>query len=178
MTENLKPSQIEKKSKVSMLNEIADSAVSVVVAEYRGLTSAQLTELRHSAREQEVDVKVSKNTLAKIALQGTEHECLAQDFTGPVVLAFAKEAPGAAAKLLNNFAAENELMVIKSVSLSGKRLDATQIEVVANLPTYDEAVAMLMSCMQAPTRQLATACQETYGRLARVLNAYAEKMSA
>lgn len=178
MTENLKPSQIDKHNKVSHLKEVAESAVSAVVAEYRGLTSSQLTQLRSVAREKDVCVKVSKNTLAKIAMKGTEHECLSEDLTGPVVLAFAQDAPGAAAKLLNDFAADNELMVIKSVSLSGKRLDATQIEVVANLPTYDQAVAMLMSCMQAPTRQLATACQETYGRLARVLNAYAEKMSA
>lgn len=176
---NIKVNQQLKVSQIESLAEQAKSAISVTVAEYRGLTGSDLTALRHEARQQGVYVKVLKNTLARLAVKDTDHECVTEDLKGPVILAFAGEdAPSSAAKLLNDFAKENELLVIKSVSLSGKRLDASQIDVVANLPTYDQAIAMLMSCMQAPTRKLATACQETYGRLARVLNAYAEKSSA
>tara|TARA_Y200000002_G_scaffold179008_1_gene147603 strand:- start:1350 stop:1877 length:528 start_codon:yes stop_codon:yes gene_type:complete len=167
-----------KKDKVSELRGVVESSSSVVVAEYRGLTSEKLTELRHTARDKKVFVKVFKNTLARIAVKDSDHECVTPDLKGPVILAFSTDEPGSAAKLIQEFAKENEIMVVKSLSLSGKRLDADQIEAVAKLPTFEEAIAMLMSCMQAPTRQLATACQETYGRLARVLNAYAEKQSA
>lgn len=176
---NIKVSQKVKIAQVESLSQQAQSAVSVTVAEYRGLSSSDLTSLRQQARQKGVYVKVLKNTLARLVVKETDHERVTEDLKGPVILAFAGvDAPSSAAKLLNDFAKKNELLVIKSVSLSGKRLDASQIEVVANLPTYDQAIAMLMSCMQAPTRKLATACQETYGRLARVLNAYAEKNSA
>lgn len=170
--------RIVKEEKVAALNEVAKSAVSLVVAEYRGLTSEDLTALRQKAREEKVFVKVIKNTLAKIAVKETEHDVISDDLTGPVILGFAVDAPNAAAKLFKDFAADKELLTIKSLTLSGKRLDASQVDVVANLPTFDEALAMLLSCLQAPSRKLATALQDTYGRLARALKARSDKLSA
>ena len=170
--------RIVKEEKVAALNEVAKSAVSLVVAEYRGLTSEDLTALRQKAREEKVFVKVIKNTLAKIAVKETEHDVISDDLTGPVILGFAVDAPNAAAKLFKDFAADKELLAIKSLTLSGKRLDASQVDVVANLPTFDEALAMLLSCLQAPSRKLATALQDTYGRLARALKARSDKLSA
>ena len=170
--------RIVKEEKVAALNEVAKSAVSLVVAEYRGLTSEDLTALRQKAREEKVFVKVIKNTLAKIAVKETEHDVISDDLTGPVILGFAVDTPNAAAKLFKDFAADKELLAIKSLTLSGKRLDASQVDVVANLPTFDEALAMLLSCLQAPSRKLATALQDTYGRLARALKARSDKLSA
>ena len=157
---------------------MAKSAVSLVVAEYRGLTSEDLTALRQKAREGKVFIKVIKNTLAKIAVKETEHDVISDDLTGPVILGFAVDAPNAAAKLFKDFAADKELLTIKSLTLSGKRLDASQVDVVANLPTFDEAVGYALILLAGPSRKLATALQDTYGRFARALKARSDKLSA
>ena len=134
-----------KKQVVAEVSEVANQALSAVVAEYRGLTVADMTDLRVKARESGVYLRVIRNTLAKRAVEGTEFECLTDTFTGPSLIAFSNEHPGAAARLFKDFAKENDKFEIKAAAFEGAVTDA---EVLATLPTYDEAIARLMMCMK------------------------------
>lgn len=134
--------------------EVAES-VSMVAAEYRGLTVDQMTQLRANAREANVAVRVVKNTLAKRAVEGTQFEHMAEAMTGPVVLFFAKEFQNSAARVCKDFARENNALVVKGLSIGEEFLDATQLDMVSRIPTRDEAISMLMAVMKAPVGKLA-----------------------
>ncbi|MDG1463135.1 MAG: 50S ribosomal protein L10, partial [Gammaproteobacteria bacterium] len=110
----------DKKALVAEVNQVAASAFSAVAAEYRGLSVAQMTELRAKARDEAVYIRVVKNTLAKLAVSGTEFECLADALKGPLVLAFSQEDPGAAARVVKGFAKDNEDLVTKAVAIGGE----------------------------------------------------------
>ena len=140
----------QKQQIVAEVNEVAASALSAVIADYRGLTVAEMTEMRVKARESGVYLRVVRNTLAKRAVEGTEYECLNDAFVGPTLLAFSQEDPGAAARLIKEYAKDFAELEVKALSIGGLLLSADQLDQVAKLPTLDQARSMLMSVMQAP----------------------------
>lgn len=167
-----------KKAVVAEVNEIASGALSAVVAEYRGIGVSDMTELRVKARETGVYLRVIRNTLAKRAVEETEFACMQEAFVGPLVFAFSLEAPGAAARLLKDYAKENGMLKVTALSIGGKLMGPEQLDAVASLPTKDEAIAMLMSVMQAPVGKLVRTINEVPGKLVRVLAAVRDQKQA
>lgn len=164
-----------KKIVVQEVMEIASKAISVVAADYRGLTVAEMDELRRNAREQGVVLRVIRNTLAKRALGETEFSCMQEVLTGPLFLAFSQDTPSAAARLLRDFARDHEKLKVKAIALSGKLLGSESLEAIATLPTREEALAKLLFVMKAPITQLARTFQETYGKLVRTVAAVGDQ---
>ena len=142
-----------KKAVVEEVSAFAAKAHSAVAAEYRGLTVTELTELRKTARETGVYLRVVKNTLAKRAVAGTEFECMQDALVGPLVLAFSMEDPGSAGRLISNFAKSHDKLITKIVAIGGKSYGGSELPRLANLPTRDQGIAMLMSVMKAPTEK-------------------------
>lgn len=138
----------DKKAIVAEVNEAAKAALSAVVADSRGVTVGAMTGLRKLARENGVYIRVVRNTLMKRAVVGTEFECLSEVFTGPTLIAFSNEHPGAAARLLKDFAAQEESFEVKALAFEGELIGAENIDKLAKLPTYDEAIAQLMMTMK------------------------------
>lgn len=168
----------DKKALVAEVNEVAKSALSAVAAEYRGLTVGQMTDFRKKAREAGVYVRVVKNTLAKRAVEGTDFACLSEALKGPLVLAFSQEDPGAAARIVKDFSKESDKLVTRAVSISGQLYGASELERLASLPTLDGARAMLLGVFQAPLAKLVRTVNEPHAKLARALQAYADKQQA
>jgi len=160
-----------KKQVVAEVSEIANQALSAVVAEYRGLTVADMTDLRVKARESGVYLRVIRNTLARRAVEGTEFECMQDALTGPVICAFSQDDPGAAARLLKDYSKEFEAMNVTAVAIGGELLGADQLDAVASLPTYEEALAKLMSVMNGPITKLTRTINDIPGRVVRVVAA-------
>ena len=165
----------DKKAIVAQVGEVAQSALSAVIADYHGLTVDQMTDLRKQARDQGVYLRVVRNTLAKRAVSGTDYECLNEVLTGPTVLAFSQEDPGAAARLLKGFARENQALEVKALSISGQLFAADQIDVLAKLPTLDQARAQLLSVMIAPVTKLARTLNEVPTKVTRAVAAVGEQ---
>ncbi len=161
----------EKKAIVAEVNETAASALSLVVADARGVTVSDMTALRQSARDNQITLRVVRNTLAKRALEGTDYECVNETLVGPSIFGFSMEDPGAAARLFKDFAKENDAFEVKALSVSGTLLGADQLDVLAKLPTRDQALSMLMSVMKAPTTKLVQTMNEVPGKLVRTLAA-------
>jgi large subunit ribosomal protein L10 len=161
----------DKQALVEEVNAVAQSAQSAVAAEYRGMTVAQVTELRAKARNQGVYVRVIKNTLAKRAVEGTEFACLKEALKGPLILAFSREDPGAAARVVKDFAKTNEKLVTRAVAIGGALYGASDLERLASLPTLDQARAMLLGVFLAPAGKLVRTLAEPPALVARVLAA-------
>jgi len=161
----------DKRAIVAEVAEVASSAFSAVIAEYRGMTVAEMTDLRVKAREGGVYVRVVRNTLARRAVEGTDFECMQEALVGPTVLAFSKDEPGSAGRVLKDFAKTNQKLVIKAVSLGGKLLPAADIEKLAKMPTYEQALSMLMSVMQAPISKFVRTLNEPHAKFVRTLAA-------
>jgi large subunit ribosomal protein L10 len=161
----------DKKQIVSEVNEAANSALSAVLADYRGVTVSDMTELRKSARENKVYLRVVRNTLLKRAVKDTDFECINEVLVGPTILAFSQEDPGAAARVLKDFAKDHDDFEIKALSIGGKLLDASDIDVLAKLPTYDQAISILMSVMLAPVTKLARTFNEVPSKVTRAVAA-------
>lgn len=161
----------QKKAVVAEVAEVAASAHSAIAAEYSGLTVEDMTTLRVKARENNVYLRVVKNTLARRAFEGTDYECMSEAMVGPLVLAFSQEDPGAAARVISDFAKENEKLVVKLVSIGGQLLEAGDIKRLADMPTKDQAISMLMSVMNAPLEKLARTLNEVPGKLVRTVAA-------
>lgn len=167
-----------KKEVVAEVAEAAGDALSAVAAEYRGLTVSQMTELRSRARNDGVFLKVVKNTLFKRAVEGTEFECMREGAAGPLLYAFSKEDPGAAARLLKDFAKQHKALEVKLIALNGQLLPASDLERLASLPTRDEALAQLMGVMRAPIEKLVRTMNEPHAKLARCLAAVRDQKEA
>jgi len=165
----------DKKVLVAEVTEVAKTALSVVAAEYRGLTVTQMTDLRAKARASGVFMRVVKNTLARKAFAGTAFEPVGPKLKGPLILAFSKDDPGAAARVVKAFAKDNEKLVATLVSLGGEVLSAKDLEKVATLPTKDQARAQLLGLLMSPAQQLAAVIAAPATDLARVIAAFAEK---
>jgi large subunit ribosomal protein L10 len=168
----------DKQALVAEVNAVAAKAYSAVAAEYRGLTVEQVTSLRVKARKDGVWLKVVKNTLAKKAIAGTEFECLKDALKGPLILAFSKDDPGAAARVARDFAKDNELFVVKALALSGKLLPTTDLERLAKMPTREQALAMLMGVMKAPIAKFVRTLAEPHAKLVRTVAAVRDQKQA
>ena len=168
----------DKKAIVAEVNETATSALSLVVADARGVTVDGMTALRKDARESNVTLRVVRNTLAKRALEGTDYECITGSLAGPSLFGFSMEDPGAAARLFKDFAKENDLFEVKALAVSGQLLGAEQLDVLAKLPTRDQALAILMSVMKAPATKLVQTMNEVPGKLVRTLAAVRDQKEA
>ncbi len=161
----------DKQQIVSEVNQAASSALSAVLADYRGVTVADMTALRKTARENKVYLRVVRNTLLKRAVADTEFECIKDVLVGPTILALSEEDPGAAARVLKDFAKENGNFEIKALSMGGELMEANQIDVLAKLPTLDQARSMLMSVMLAPVTKLARTVNEVPSKVTRAVAA-------
>lgn len=168
----------DKKAIVAEVKETATKALSVVIADARGVSVTNLTNLRKQARDAKVVVRVVRNTLAKRAVEGTDFECIAPALVGPSLLAFSMEDPGAAARIFKDFAKQVEAFEVKALAASGRLMGAEQIDVLASLPTRDQAISMLMSVMQAPVAKLARTLNEVPGKLVRTLAAVRDQKEA
>jgi|TARA_B100002019_G_scaffold44474_1_gene37320 large subunit ribosomal protein L10 len=161
----------DKQQIVSEVNQAASSALSAVLADYRGVSVEDMTALRKNARENKVYLRVVRNTLLKRAVADTEFECIQEVLVGPTILAFSQEDPGAAARVLKDFSKENDDFEIKALSVGGQLMDASQIDVLAKLPTLDQARSMLMSVMLAPVNKLARTMNEVPSKVTRAVAA-------
>ena len=168
----------DKKALVAEVAEVAAKAQSVVAAEYRGLSVGQMTELRARARKQGVYMRVVKNTLARKALAGTSFESVGPKMRGPLVLAFSKDDPGAAARVVKDFAKANEKLVATLVALGGQVLPGAELERVASLPTREQALSMLLGVLKAPIQKLVRTLAEPPAKLARTLAAVRDQKPA
>ncbi len=167
-----------KEAVVAEVAEVASKALSAIAADYRGLSVDDLTELRAQAREAGVYVRVVKNTLARRAVENTDFACMQDGLVGPLILAFSQEAPGSAARVLDDFAKTHDALEVKLVSIGGKVLPPEEITTLAKMPTYDEAVSQLMSVMQAPIAKLARTINEVPGKLVRTIAAVRDAKEA
>ena len=168
----------DKKALVKEVNAVAGDSISAVAAEYRGLTVGEMTELRRQARDAGVYLRVVKNTLAKRAVEGTDFECMQDTLKGPILLAFAKEDPGAAARVIKNFAKEHSALQAVSLSAGGQLMPGSDLAKLAELPTLDQARAMLLGVFMAPMSQLVRTLAEPPAMLARTLSARGEQEAA
>lgn len=168
----------QKKAIVSEVAEVADKAFSAIAAEYRGLTVDEMTDLRVQARNAGVYLRVVKNSLARRAFEGTEFECMSEGLTGPLVLALSQEDPGSAARVIKDFAKDHEKLEVKLVSIGGKLLDPGEIKTLAKMPTYDQAISLLMAVMKAPVEKLARTMNEVPGKLVRTVAAVKDAKEA
>jgi len=148
----------QKKAIVAEVQEAAKAALSAVVADSRGVEVGNMTALRKEAREAGVWLKVVRNTLARRAVEGTAYECLTDTFVGPTIIAFSTDHPGAGARILSKFAKGNDKFELKAAAFEGNVVD---VAMLASLPTYEEALAKLMSCMK----------EAAAGKLVRTLDA-------
>lgn len=160
-----------KKAIVAEVAEIARQATSVIAAKYSGLTVAQLTELREKARGSGVYMKVIRNTLARRAFEGTQFACMDSALIGPLVLAFSKEEPSAAARVFKDYVKKWEKLEVKAMSIDGQLLPGTDLHRLASLPTRNEAIALLMSVMLAPVTKFVRTLSEPHAKLVRTIAA-------
>lgn len=162
------------KQKKAIVAQVADEALRslcVVAADYRGLSSVDLTILRAKARDMNVVIKVVRNTLARLAFKDTECSSLNDSLTGPVLLAFAINEPGAAARLLRDFAKTNDKLQVKALCLNGKLYDNRQLEAIASLPTKEEAIVRLLLVLKAPIAKYVRTLAEPTAKMVRTLAA-------
>jgi large subunit ribosomal protein L10 len=165
----------DKKAIVAEVNETAGNALSLVIADARGVNVTDMTALRAQARDQNVDLRVVRNTLAKRAFEGTSFECVTEVLAGPSLFGFSMEDPGAAARLFKNFAKANDKFEIKALSVSGQLLDKGQIDKLATLPTLDQALGQLAGLMLAPVVKLVRTFNEVPTKVTRVVAAVGEQ---
>lgn len=168
----------QKKAVVAEVADAAKSAHSAIAAEYRGLTVEEMTDLRAKARAGGVVLKVAKNTLVRRAVEGTDYECMSEALTGPLLYAFSMEDPGAAARLVKDYAKEHDHLVAKLVAVGGQLYDASELERLSKLPTYDQAIAMLMGVMKAPVEKFVRTLNEPHSKLVRTIAAVRDAKQA
>lgn len=161
----------EKQALVAEMKAAAGKALSAVLADYRGVSVAGMTALRREARQADVQLRVVRNTLAKRAFEGTAFECMNEALTGPSLLAFSLSDPGAGARLFKAFARDNDAFEVRALSLEGRLLPASQLDLLATLPTRDQALSLLMATMLAPIAQLARTLKEVPAKATRTLAA-------
>jgi len=168
----------QKKAVVAEVSQVAGSALAAVAAEYRGLTVTEMTELRVKARQDGVFVKVAKNTLVRRAVEGTEFECIADALTGPLLFAFSMEDPGAAARLVKDYAKDHDKLIARLVAVGGQLFDASELDRLSKLPTRDQALAILMGVMKAPIEKFVRTMAEPHAKLVRTVAAVRDAKQA
>ena len=160
----------QKQAMVSEVSGQLKGAQAVIVAEYRGLNVELVTQLRSKARKSGLYLRVLKNTLARRAVQGTPFEKLTAELSGPLMYGISKD-PVAGAKVMSEFAKDNELFVIKAGAMPGSLMSAKDVKALALLPSREELLAKLMGTMQAPVAKLARTMNEVPGKFVRTLAA-------
>ena len=160
----------QKKAVVAEVSEQLQGAQAALVAEYRGLTVAQMTELRSKARKSEIYLRVVKNTLARRAVEGSQFECMKDQFTGPLAFAISKD-PVAVAKVFAEFAKENDKLKIRAGAMSGKLMSVEQVQALAKLPSREQLLAILVGTMQAPIVKFVRTLNEVPSKFVRTLAA-------
>lgn len=168
----------QKKAVVSEIASVAQDAHSLVAAEYRGSSVELMTAMRADARKNGVYLRVAKNTLVKRAVEGTEYECVQDSLVGPLLFAFSQEDPGCAARLIKEHAKENDKLEVKFLSIGGDLLAASELGRLADLPTKDQAISMLMSVMKAPITKFVRTLAEPHAKLTRTVAAIKDQKAA
>lgn len=161
----------KKQAIVSEVAEVAADAPALVGLDLSGLTVQQVTGLRREARKADVYLKVVKNTLLRRAVEGTGYECIRDEARGPLMVAFSRGEPGAAARMVRDFRKANPKADVRLVAVAGRLLRPEDLEAVAKLPTREEAIAQLMGVMQAPIAKLVRTLAAPHGKLVRTVAA-------
>ena len=161
----------DKKAIVAEVNETAAQALSLVIADARGVDVTDMNALRAKARAENVQLLVIRNTLANRAFAETDYACVEEILVGPSLFGFSMEDPGAAARLFKDFAKENEEFEVKALSVSGQLLDKSQIDTLAKLPTIEQALGMLASVTLAPVTKLVRTLNEIPTKTTRAVAA-------
>lgn len=164
----------QKKQFIETMHSDIKEAGLVVVCHYQGLTVAEITNLRVKARAEGASFRVTKNTLSKLALKDTAYDNVSDLFTGPTAVAYSKD-PIAAAKVLVNFAKDNEKLKVLGGAMGERRLQTQDVESLANLPSLDQLRGKLVGILQAPATKLVRLLQTPGGQVARVISAHAQK---
>ncbi|MCW8836705.1 MAG: 50S ribosomal protein L10 [Rhodospirillales bacterium] len=167
----------QKKDLVASLKGLFEGTGLVVVTHYTGLTVTEMTGLRDKLREENAGLKVTKNRLTRLALEGTKFQSLSDMFTGPTAIAYSED-PVAAAKVAVAFAKTNDKFVIIGGALGEQMLDVDGVKALATLPSLDELRGKLVGLIQAPATKVAGVVQAPAGQLARVISAYSQKGEA
>ncbi|HAU93310.1 MAG TPA: 50S ribosomal protein L10 [Alteromonas sp.] len=166
----------EKKEIVADINQLANDSSSLVIADARGLNVSEANALRSEGYKANVSFRVVKNTLVRLSLKGTSYEDIDDDYiTGPTMLAFSYEEPGAAAKILKSFAKKNENLNIKGLSIDGKHFNGSEINKLATLPTFIEAISKFAGLLKAPLGKIASLMNEVPSKFARTVTAVKEQ---
>jgi large subunit ribosomal protein L10 len=163
---------------VSEVAGVAAKAPTAIAAEYAGLSVLELTRLRKSARKAGVYVRIVRNTLARRALEGTRFDCMREGLVGPLLLAFSGEEPGSAARVIRDFARQNEKLIVRLVAVDGRLLPAGDIDKLASLPTLDQARSMLLGVMKAPLGKFVRVLAEPQAKFVRLLAARRDQQQA
>ncbi|MBM4222957.1 MAG: 50S ribosomal protein L10 [Gammaproteobacteria bacterium] len=166
-----------KKQIVADVHHQAQVGLSLVAAEYSGLTVRQMTALRNKARAAGIFLKVIKNSLARKAFEGTSFMAANDSLKGQLVYFIGREAPGVAARLARDFAKENDKLKVRVLAVGHSVYDAQHLDAVAKLPTKDEALAQLLACMQAPITKFVQTLAAPSAKLVRTLSAVQESKS-
>jgi large subunit ribosomal protein L10 len=167
----------DKKAVVAEVSKELKGAQAAMLAEYRGLTVEQMTKLRRKAHESKVYLRVVKNTLARRAAQGTSYECLLEQMVGPLAYAISSD-PVAVAKLLADFAKDNEQLKIKAAAMAGKVMTPAQVQALARLPSREQLLATLLGTMQAPIANFVRTLNEVPSKFVRTLAAVRDAKQA
>ena len=170
--------KIEKEKIVLEVKEVASKASSLVISDARGMKVTELSEVRKNATEAGIHIQIIKNSLAKLAFEGTDFGCSDEALVGPSLFAFSFDEPGAAAKLLKTYAKNFESLEVKALVVECQLLDGAQIDILAKLPSRDEAYGLVASVLQAPVGKFATLLNEVPSKIARVLAAVKDKKQA
>jgi len=168
----------QKEAIVAEVAIVASSAQSAIAAEYRGLSVEQMTKLRQDARNAGVYLRVVRNTLARRALTDTGYACMSDSLKGPLLLAFSKDEPAAAARIVRDFAKDNDKLVVKVIALNGKLLAPADLTALATMPTREEALSLLLAVMKAPVEKLARTIKAPVDKLVKTVAAVREQKQA
>lgn len=160
-----------KKAIVTEVAKIAARSQSCIAAEYNGLSVEAINKLRFEARKKGVYVRVVRNTLARRALEGTSFACMNDKLVGPLILAFSLEDAGSVARVMGDFVKTNNKLVIKVVAFSGRLLDPNDLKALSNMPSREQALALLMSVIKAPITKFVRTLAEPSAKLVRTVAA-------
>ena len=167
-----------KQEKINSIKEKLSNAKIAIVTEYKGLSVDEITDLRRQLQKTDGDYTVTKNTLAKIALKGTNYELLEECFTGPIALALGFEDQITPAKVVSKFIEETKKGKIIASVLDGKLLNADETEQLSKLPSKEEIYAKMLGCVNSPASGIANSVNGVLVKLVRTLDAVKEKLPA
>ena len=167
-----------KSEKISQMKEKIEKAKVAIVTDYKGLSVEEITKLRRSIQKEDGDYMVTKNTLAKIAVKGTEYEVLTDALTGPVAIAFGFEDQVAPAKALAKFIKESKKGEILAAAMDGKLLSAAEAKALASLPSKQEIYAKMLGCINSPASGIANSVNAVMSQLTRTMAAVRDQKTA